>query len=794
MLDKSARGAAAVRAAVDADWNKLQSHVLLSSPRHDTEFTRDELVRLYPLLPYQIQLFIDAVSSHRARTGAQPMLGGSNRTIIKLAQQLVIDRQVGLHDKPVGSLATADEAYVLLADVVPTAWQAEVIQVAERHGVDAVPTRVVKAIALLSGVPWLRLDARNFAVLLHDDVSAESLEEPVRDALATLVQEEVIREAEQGYRLQSPEEKDWEKDRRGLAMPPAAYRRLRREAIKGLIGSLVVSTSRSFTVGLEIDSEAVSAGDIRLVVQECEPADETSIQARSRELSAEADLFWTYKPSDDAYEASLETHRSAEMIKTREAARKSSVEVELLSDERKRLAHAEARLARVLGADLLAGATFFRGVRETVAGKDARTAGQAAVEQRIPEVFPKLDVFAAPIKRGDALAILKSDNLDGLPVYLGDDGLGLIRDSPEGKELAVERPPLNVLVEEIRGRADYGKAATGEHLERHFRRPPYGAAPEAVHVVAAAAIRAGLVEVRHQDARITNARDRRLDKVFSTLPAFRSATFAPQRELDITIRARVAKRIGELTGDEPPLALDGLAGAIRKAFSTDAPVLERVVASLRGLGLAVPEAVSRAHGLIQDLLARDDEDVVKTSDEAWQDLVGGRQAAHALDETLTDVALSTLRQAMNEVEAPTAGLSEDARAAREELCDLLDAVDLPGRMSKIATLVTQVRSARDAAWQATRDELRSKVAEEAARIRAARPSDLNEAALDEALRPLYNLVPPDETDPARPSIEALNARRSQLSTIADNARAELQELGHAVRSFACVREISMTGS
>ena len=122
------------------------------------------------------------------------------------------------------------------------------------------------------------------------------------------------------------------------------------------------------------------------------------------------------------------------------------------------------------------------------------------------------------------------------------------------------------------------------------------------------------------------------------------------------------------------------------------PCSKRVVASLR-LGLAVPEAVSRAHGLIQDLLARDDEDVVKTSDEAWQDLVGGRQAARALDETLTDGALTTLRQAMNEAQAPTAVLPEDARAAREELRDLLDAVDLPGRMSKIATLVTQVRSA-----------------------------------------------------------------------------------------------------
>ncbi len=287
VLDKSADGASAVRGAVDGSWNKLQAHVLLSSPRRDTEFSREELVRLYPLVPYQIQLFIDAVSAHRARTGAQPMLGGSNRTIIKLAQQLVIDREVGLSDKPVGALATADMAYDLLADVIPTAWQAEVIQVAERHGPDKIPTRVVKAIALLSGVPWLRLDARNFAVLLHDEITGERLDDEIRDALATLVQEEVIREAEEGYRLQSPEEKDWEKDRRALAMTPAAYRRLRREAIKNQLGSLVVTTSRSFNVGLEVDGESLSAGDIRLLVQECEPGEEEpSKRARARRATS----------------------------------------------------------------------------------------------------------------------------------------------------------------------------------------------------------------------------------------------------------------------------------------------------------------------------------------------------------------------------------------------------------------------------------------------------------------------------------------------------------------------------
>ena len=98
-------------------------------------------------------------------------------------------------------------------------------------------------------------------------------------------------------------------------------------------------------------------------------------------------------------------------------------------------------------------------------------------------------------------------------------------------------------------------------------------------------------------------------------------------------------------------------------------------------------------------------------------------------------------------------------------------------MSKVEALVAQVRSAREAAWTSARDELRSQVEEEIARIRAARPSEVDEAALEEALRPLHDLVPTDESDPARPSVDVLHARRSQVAAISENARAELQELG-----------------
>ena len=41
------------------------------------------------------------------------MLGGSNRTIIKLAQQVVVNPKVGLGNENVGALVTIDRAYGL---------------------------------------------------------------------------------------------------------------------------------------------------------------------------------------------------------------------------------------------------------------------------------------------------------------------------------------------------------------------------------------------------------------------------------------------------------------------------------------------------------------------------------------------------------------------------------------------------------------------------------------------------------------------------------------------------------
>src|SRR5215218_1001974 len=97
----------------------------------------------YPLLPYQVQLLIDAVSARRAQGGGSPMLGGSNRTIIKLAQQLVIDPSNSLGDEDVGALVTLDRASRLLEEVIPTSWRHEIEQVTDKYTLEGTETHVM---------------------------------------------------------------------------------------------------------------------------------------------------------------------------------------------------------------------------------------------------------------------------------------------------------------------------------------------------------------------------------------------------------------------------------------------------------------------------------------------------------------------------------------------------------------------------------------------------------------------------------------------------------------------------
>ncbi len=96
VLSKRSEGEAALHQSFDSHRGRLEGSTRLSADIALPGLGRDEFANLYPLLPWHIDLIIDIVSGLRTQGGASKHVGGAARTIIKLAQQLLIHPGVDL--------------------------------------------------------------------------------------------------------------------------------------------------------------------------------------------------------------------------------------------------------------------------------------------------------------------------------------------------------------------------------------------------------------------------------------------------------------------------------------------------------------------------------------------------------------------------------------------------------------------------------------------------------------------------------------------------------------------------
>lgn len=774
VLDKTAAGQDALRDQIEANRNKLIANARLNSPTRAADPAVDDILRLYPLVPYQVQLLIDAVSARRAHGGASPILGGSNRTIIKLAQQLIVDPRAGLGQESVGALVTIDRAYDLLESVIPTAWQSEVEQVCAKYGLSSLELKTIKVAALCSDVGALSLSAENIGVLLHPAIDAESVVPNVRTACDHLVEDDRLRVGDDGYQLQSAEQKDWEKARRQIDVRPADANRIRRLILKDSLAGLTVQRGKTFKVEVTVEGEKLTDGDIALHIEQADANRRADLRNLSREVAAKAMVTWVFEESDDTYDAVLEFHRSRSMIERKDTPSKTAAEVELLGEERVRQAKWERLVSDRLARDLAAGQIIFRGVIEDAPSGAARAAAQKAVADHIDEIYERIDQFSANITGKDVLAVLHADNLDGIDADLREDGIGLTRTTPQGEQVVTHRDPLLTVLTEIKERAAFGNEATGKHLESMFAAPPYGAPVEVVQAILAAGIRCGLIDVVHQGSRIRGSADQRLDRVFGALPQFRAASFVPpvDDEVSLDVRAELAERLGEVLGTHPPVATDQLAALVRTMFASDVRITSRVSAGLRGAGLSIPEPVTRSASILDRIENGTDAEVVTATAQSWIDLSSGRHILRALD-TVLQHDLETLRDAQQEVKADDDGLTVDLADERRELADLLGSDHLPDHIARIRSITERVRAERTAAAEAAADALRQKLSTLRERLRD-RYSEIDKAVIEEALRPLDDLLPDNEVSPSDYGLLATNLEAAEAR--ADKTARQLDEI------------------
>ena len=664
VLTKTSPAEQTLRELYHAHRNRLATHTQLHKTRRRQELDERGFVTLYPFLPYQVDLIIDTVSGLRAQPGASRHTGGSNRTIIKHAQQMIISPRTNLGQQPVGQLVTLDLVYDLLEGNLTTERRKDIADVDTRLSDDLLALKVAKAIALLEFVRDLPRTPQNIAAVLYDQVEGRPLVKEVEASLKNLEEAQFVREMADGWKLQTALEKDWDNERRSIAPKLAQRKELRAEILGDIFGDPKVRTYRyrdlrTFRLAVTADGRTITEGDIPLTLYLAEDeADLERLKQEAREASrphtaGENILYWIVPMTQEVERGLVELYRSREMIVHHEREAKTSDEYALVQSEKDK----RDSILRNLRADLVAafpqGVTYFLGVEKTASswGQTLADGLKAFLNKAVPDLYPRFDLGAYAADERDAQKFLTAANLAGLPTlyHEGKDKMGLIRQEKGRFVVDRDAPTAAEVMAYIQRMHSYGEKVTGRLLEGKFQGLEYGWDVGVVKVALAALMRAGGLEVSYQGRRHRDYREPAVRDVFAKVPAFRSAAFAPRKALDFTILSTAARNFEQIYGRELDLEEGAIAQAVVEKAREEREYLLPLEARVKALGLPGADFLTEFRATLEGLTASAPDDVVKTFASDGQGYSQAREQTRRIAEGTSGSNLETLRQAQTVV-------------------------------------------------------------------------------------------------------------------------------------------------
>jgi hypothetical protein len=655
VLSKNAAAEATLGALYDQHRARLMESTRISADIRLPELSRQGFIDLYPLLPYQIDLIIQVVSGLRTQGGASRHVGGANRTIIKLAQQVLINPAVDLASAEVGALARLDHVYDLVEGNIASEVRAKIASIPSIvPNAHPLAEAVAKVICLLQFVKSVHRTPENIAACLHPAVDADSQLAGVKAAIDQLEAAHLVRSGDDGYRIPTPAEDDWERIRSGVNPTPGDEHRLHTEILTGFWQpqpSYSLLNARTFKAGLSVRGRAVVDGDITFQLQLAEDSVEypfLAAELRARSQEERSTVFWAAMLSEAIDRETVEVHRSKEVLARKERDARTAIETALIAEEKLRLRRHQDELRRLLREAFLNGNVYFRGNdRSPAAG--ATDVGKSAVgvlDEVVPEIFDRFKEAAAKqvdVKKGlDTLLV--AANLQGLsPVF---SSLGLVR-SENGKvvfELA--QGPLREVLARIEQRAGYGETASGRYLADEFAKEPFGWDFEVVRLLALCLLRAGAVEATSKGQTFDGAASPEAKETFSNNNLFRAASFVPKKGVGFPeiVQANEASKT-TLGTDAPELSAASVAGHLRTEVVKSEDRVTAALAMLNADRLPGTTLLEAAIGPMRAINRGSDDAVITNFNASHASIKEAIRRAAELDQALTEPHLEDLRRA-----------------------------------------------------------------------------------------------------------------------------------------------------
>lgn len=684
VLAKNADAEKTLRELFTQHRGRLTDNTRLSATVKLPEVSAESFVEMYPLLPYQIDLIIDVVSGLRTQGGASKHVGGASRTIIKLAQQLLIHPGVNLAASPIGTLARLDQVYDLVSGNIASEVRGKIADIGKKLADVPLAQAVAKVICLLQYAQNVHRTAENIAAGLHPGVDADSRLVEVKAALVALEKALMVRQGEGGYRIPTPAEDDWETQRTKLQPKPADVARLHAEVVTGLWSpqpSHTLQDVKPFTAGLLLNAKAIVEGDISVHLTLAEAGKdykERVAELRKRSQTDTKDVFWVAALDEAIDREGVEVFRSKEQLSRRERGAQTKEETALVAEERRRLRGHQDELKRLLKQALLSGAIFFRGNdRSPDSGQSdiAKVVGKV-LAQALPEVFDRFPEAAARASKKDLEALITAENLRGLPSIFTE--LKLIKDQGGKAVFVSDAGPLAEVLKRIELRTSYGEVASGKYLTEELAKEPFGWDFDVVRLLVISLLRAGKVEATSKGQLIDSAVSIDARNAFPNNTVFRQASFAPKVGLEYMHIVDAADHFKEAFGQEiSELEQGRVATTIREEVTRHDEDLGEVHLALAQRALPGAEVIRAALDLARAIRNGREDQVIKTFNGAYKELKEAVKRCAELKQALNPTALRDIDRARSALETLWPVLSTEPdlpsglQANESELRDLL---------------------------------------------------------------------------------------------------------------------------
>ncbi len=661
----------------EANQHRLNQCTKLERTSRDSETRKDDFVNLYPYLPYHIDLSIDIMSGIRLQPGAARHIGGSNRTIIKQAQQMLINPKVNLAEQELGALVTLDKVYDLISGNISSEKQKDILDIENRFSDKPFTAKVIKVICLLEFIRDLPRSPLNIAALLHSYVGAESCIEEVEEAIKILEKAQFIKLSEEGYKLYTAQEKNWDIKRNELAPKPADRNLVCREILEELFKDAKYTrfnykNLKIFTVSYMLNGRGLTGdGDITVELSIAEDTQEFKGISEDKKRGSRQDpnknkIFWVFPQSEEIHSLIEELYRSREMIRIHERlasqGQLTSEEHKCYSEEKIREDKTHRKLRNKTEDFAYSGSIFFGGVKRDISsyGQTLSDSIKGLINELIPDLFPKFGMGAKRFSGKEAQNMLTSINLSGLPPIFYEEGFSLVLKQHDKYEMNVDAPIAQEVMRYINGRHRYGEKVTGKLLEKHFGGMGYGWERDVIRLVLSALFRAGVIEVSYQGRRYKSYTETGGREAIVNNNAFKLAAFMPREQI---ISPKVIKEAclnyEAITGKEVDAEENAITDKLRELSSQKKEILLSMKAKADVLKLPCKEFVENLLRTVTQILNNSSEDCVKFLAEEGKELKDNLEKIVRIESALLENNLKILTRAREILPEISFGLEEE---------------------------------------------------------------------------------------------------------------------------------------